>query len=67
MPSRTASKILAEWHELAIQRDEASDADLVDAITARIERFAASTSKALRLTGSRTPSLPRTMLSRKSR
>lgn len=38
MPPRTASQILAEWHELAVQRDEASDADLVDAITARIEQ-----------------------------
>jgi hypothetical protein len=38
MPPRTASQILAEWHELALQRDEASDADLADAITARIEQ-----------------------------
>jgi hypothetical protein len=38
MPPRTASQILAEWHELAIQRDEASDADLAEAITARIEQ-----------------------------
>ena len=38
MPPRTAAQILAEWHELAVQRDEASDADLVDAITARIEQ-----------------------------
>ena len=39
MPPRTASQILAEWHELALQRDEASDADLADAITARIEQI----------------------------
>ena len=38
MPPRTAAQILAEWHELAIQRDEASDADLAEAITARIEQ-----------------------------
>jgi len=38
MPPRTASQILAEWHELAVQREEASDSDLVDAITARIEQ-----------------------------
>ena len=38
MPPRTAKQILSEWHELAVQRDEASDADLADAITARIEQ-----------------------------
>jgi hypothetical protein len=38
MPPRSAAQILAEWHELAVQRDEASDTDLVDAITARIEQ-----------------------------
>jgi hypothetical protein len=38
MPPRTASKILAEWHELAIQREEATDAELADAIAARIEQ-----------------------------
>jgi hypothetical protein len=38
MPPRTASKILAEWHELAMQREEATDAELADAITARIEQ-----------------------------
>jgi len=38
MPPRTAAQILAEWHELAAQREEASDRDLVDAITARIEQ-----------------------------
>ena len=38
MPPRTASKILAEWHELAMQREEATDAELAEAITARIEQ-----------------------------
>jgi hypothetical protein len=38
MPPRTAKQILAEWHELAVQRDEVSEAELVDAITARIEQ-----------------------------
>ena len=38
MPPRSAAQILAEWHELAIQRDEASDADLAEAIAARIEQ-----------------------------
>lgn len=38
MPPRTASKILAEWHELAMQREEVTDAELAEAITARIEQ-----------------------------
>jgi hypothetical protein len=38
MPPRTASKILAEWHELAMQQEEATDAELADAIAARIEQ-----------------------------
>lgn len=38
MPPRTASKILAEWHELAMQKEEATDAELADAIAARIEQ-----------------------------
>ena len=38
MPPRTASKILAEWHELAMQREEATDAELAEAITAQIEQ-----------------------------
>ena len=38
MPPRTASKILAEWHELAMQREEATDAELAEAITAKIEQ-----------------------------
>jgi len=37
MPPRTAAQILAEWHDLARQRDEASDDELVAAITQRIE------------------------------
>ena len=36
MPQRTTKQILAEWHELAEQRLEASDAELRDAIAARI-------------------------------
>ena len=39
MPPRPASKILAEWHELALRRDEASDGDLADAIASRIEQL----------------------------
>jgi len=38
MPPRAAAKILAEWHELAMQREEATDAELADAIAARIEQ-----------------------------
>jgi hypothetical protein len=38
MPPRTASKILAEWHELAMQREEATDAELAEAIAAKIEQ-----------------------------
>jgi len=38
MPPRTAAQILAEWHELALERDEASDDELAAAITARIEQ-----------------------------
>ncbi len=38
MPPRPASKILAEWHELAMQREEATDAELADAIAAKIEQ-----------------------------
>jgi hypothetical protein len=38
MPPRTAAQILAEWHELALERDEASDAEFAAAITARIEQ-----------------------------
>jgi hypothetical protein len=38
MPPRTAAQILAEWHDLARQRDEASDTELAAAIAARIEQ-----------------------------
>ena len=38
MPPRTASQILAEWHELADPARRGVDADLVEAITARIEQ-----------------------------
>jgi len=38
MPPRTAAQILAEWHDLARQRDEASDSELAAAIAARIEQ-----------------------------
>ena len=38
MPPRPASKILAEWHELAMQREEATDAELAEAISAKIEQ-----------------------------
>ncbi len=36
MPPRTAKQILAEWHELALRKEEATDAELVDAISQRI-------------------------------
>jgi hypothetical protein len=36
-PPRTAKQILAEWHELAMQRDEATDSDIADGLAARIE------------------------------
>jgi hypothetical protein len=39
MPPRTARQILDEWHRLAEQRDEASDTDVIDAITHRIEQI----------------------------
>ena len=39
MPPRTAAQILAEWHELAQQRDEASDSEIADGIAARIEQI----------------------------
>ena len=38
MPTRPTSRILAEWHELAMQRDEATDSELREAITTRIEQ-----------------------------
>ncbi len=39
MPTRTAKQILAEWHELAMQRSEVTDSDLADGLAARIEQL----------------------------
>lgn len=39
MPTRTAKQILAEWHELAMQREGAMDSDLADGLAARIEQL----------------------------
>ncbi len=39
MPPRNASQILAEWHELAMERDEATDAEIADGLAARIEQL----------------------------
>ncbi len=39
MPTRTAKQILAEWHELAMQRADATDSDLADGLAARIEQL----------------------------
>ena len=39
MPPRTAKQILAEWHDLAMERDETSDDDLADGLSARIEQL----------------------------
>jgi len=39
MPTRTAKQILAEWHELAMQQEEASDGDIAEGLAARIERL----------------------------
>ena len=39
MPPRTAKQILAEWHELAMQREELTDRDLDDGLAARIEQL----------------------------
>jgi hypothetical protein len=39
MPPRTAKQILAEWHELAIRREEATDSDLDAGLAARIEQL----------------------------
>ncbi|HYH92674.1 MAG TPA: hypothetical protein VD763_05885 [Candidatus Saccharimonadales bacterium] len=39
MPPRTAAQILAEWHELAIQREEASDSEIAAGLAARIEQI----------------------------
>jgi hypothetical protein len=34
---RTAKRILAEWHELAMEREEATDSDIADGLAARID------------------------------
>ena len=39
MPPRTAKQILAEWHELAIRREEAADSDIDAGLAARIEQL----------------------------
>ena len=39
MPPRTASQILADWHELAMRREEATDTELADGLAARIEQL----------------------------
>ena len=39
MPPRPASRILADWHELAMQREEASDTEIADGLAARIEQL----------------------------
>ena len=37
-PPRTAKQILAEWHELAMEREEATDSDIAEGLAARIEQ-----------------------------
>ena len=39
MPTRTAKQILAEWHELAVQRQEATDTDIAEGLAARIRQL----------------------------
>ncbi len=39
MPPRTAKQILAEWHELAMQREDATDSDISDGLAARIAQL----------------------------
>jgi hypothetical protein len=39
MPPRTAKQILAEWHELAMRREEATDSDIDAGLAARIEQL----------------------------
>lgn len=39
MPPRTAKQILAEWHELAMQREDATDTDISDGLAARIAQL----------------------------
>jgi hypothetical protein len=39
MPPRTAKQILAEWHALAMQREETIDTDISEGLAARIEQL----------------------------
>ena len=39
MPPRTAKQILAEWHELAMRRENATDSDIDAGLAARIEQL----------------------------
>jgi len=39
MPPRTAKQILAEWHELAMQREDAADSEIDAGLAARIEQL----------------------------
>jgi hypothetical protein len=39
MPSRTAKQILVEWHELAMQREDAADTEIDAGLAARIEQL----------------------------
>lgn len=39
MPPRTAKQILAEWHEVAMRREEAADSDIDAGLAARIEQL----------------------------
>jgi hypothetical protein len=39
MPPRTAKQILAEWHELAMRREEVTDSDIDAGLAARIEQL----------------------------
>ena len=39
MPPRTAKQILAEWHELAMRREDAIDSDIDAGLAARIEQL----------------------------
>ena len=39
MPPRKASQILAEWHELAMRRDDAADTEIDEGLAARIEQL----------------------------
>ncbi len=39
MRPRNASQILAEWHELAMEREEATDTEIAEGLAARIEQL----------------------------